>query len=311
MAEPEFAWRNGADKFADEEFRLFHIGLADFNSRALEPGLPDVQWRDRIAEQATIAVAECDYIEAVRREIEHLLPGVPDDSDGFVSWFERLEQVGPGQNDVLFPWLAETATMEQMRWFLLQEVAGEAGFEDLLALTQVKFSETAKLEMARNYWDEMGRGHLRGMHGPMLARLATHLELEPSTEVVIPQSLALGNAMLAMARHRQYAYHSVGALGVIEMTAPGRASLVNQGLKRLGVTSSNRHYFALHSTLDVKHSQAWNAEVLRPLVGEDPRRARPIAEGALIRLWHGARCFEAYRRELGVTGQQSQLVFSE
>jgi hypothetical protein len=35
---------------------------------------------------------------------------------------------------------------------------GEAGYEDLLAMTQVKMSVKAKLEMARNFWDEMGRG---------------------------------------------------------------------------------------------------------------------------------------------------------
>lgn len=282
------------------EHRTFHVGLADFNARALEPDLPDAKWRERLAEQSVAAVAECEYIEAVRTGIGELLRDVPDDADGFVAWFERLQVTGPGQGDPLFPWLAETATKEQMRWFLLQEVAGEAGFEDLLAMTQVKFSETAKLEMARNYWDEMGRGNPKGMHGPMLARLTEHLDLEPDTQNVVPEALALGNAMLAMARHRQYAYHSVGALGVIEMTAPARAALVNEGLKRLGLGSRKRQYFALHSIIDVKHSEAWNAEVLRPLVAEDRRRARPIAEGAVIRLWHGARCFDAYRRELGL-----------
>jgi hypothetical protein len=53
-----------------------------------------------------------------------------------------------------------------MLWFLTQEVAGEAGFDDLLALTQVKMPITAKLEMARNYWDEMGRGRETAMHWP-------------------------------------------------------------------------------------------------------------------------------------------------
>ena len=66
-----------------------------------------------------------------------------------------------------------------MKWFIEQEVAGEAGFDDLLALTQIKMPEQAKLEMARNYWDEMGRGASKGMHGPMLERLARYLELEP------------------------------------------------------------------------------------------------------------------------------------
>jgi hypothetical protein len=52
--------------------------------------------------------------------------------------------------------------------------------------------------------------------------------------------------------------------------------------------------------LDVKHSEAWNREALRPLVEEDPRRATAIAEGALIRLRCGERCFERYRAHFGL-----------
>ena len=105
---------------------------------------------------------------------------IPDDVDGFIAWFEQLEETGPGQGDPLFPWLAATASTEQMKWFLFQEVAGEAGFEDLLAMTQVKMPVQAKLEMARNFWDEMGRGAGKGMHGPMLERLASYFELSPT-----------------------------------------------------------------------------------------------------------------------------------
>ena len=70
------------------------------------------------------------------------------------------------------------------------------------------------------------------------------------------------------------------------------------GLKRLGVDGKTRLYFDLHATLDVKHSIAWNAEAIGPAVAGDPERAVAIAEGALIRLTCGARCFERYRREL-------------
>ncbi|MCA8887010.1 MAG: iron-containing redox enzyme family protein, partial [Hyphomonadaceae bacterium] len=52
-----------------------------------------------------------------------------------------------------------------MRWFVEQEAAGEAGFDDLVAMSQVKMPAPAKLELARNYWDEMGRGNAKGMHG--------------------------------------------------------------------------------------------------------------------------------------------------
>jgi hypothetical protein len=105
---------------------------------------------------------------------------------------------------------------------------------------------------------------------------------------------------VALAVHRRYAFQSIGALGAIELTAPGRATKVNAGLARLGVGGEARRYFALHATLDLKHSAAYSREVLRPLVTSDPRLARPIAEGALARLVAGARCFERYRRELGL-----------
>src|SRR3546814_11928478 len=80
------------------------------------------------------------------------------------------------------------------------------------------------------------------------------------------------------------------------MTAPGRSAMVAKGLRRIGLSDRERRYFDLHAVLDIKHSEAWNREVIAPLIAEDPRRARPIAAGALIRLTCGARCFERYRR---------------
>src|SRR4029078_7163349 len=124
-------------------------------------------------------------------EIAPLLAHVPTSEDDFIAWYEELRATGPGQGDPLFPWLATSATREDMLWFLTQEVAGEAGFDDLLAMTQVKMPVTAKLEMARNYWDEMGRGRGSAMHGPLLERLATYLEIEAEPDRVIPESLAL------------------------------------------------------------------------------------------------------------------------
>jgi hypothetical protein len=146
----------------------------------------------------------------------------------------------------------------------------------------------------------MGRGQAAGMHGPMLAGLVDTLDLDPQIETTVWQSLALANAMTAMATTRRYAWHSVGALGVIELTAPGRSACVAKGLARIGLTERQRRYFALHAVLDVKHSEDWNREALRPLVSEDSRRAAAIAEGALLRLRCGAACFERYREQFGL-----------
>jgi hypothetical protein len=95
------------------------------------------------------ACSKGEIVEAFRADVAERAAEAPTDPDDFIVWFDTLEQTAPGQNDPLFPWLAERAPMEAMRWFVEQEVAGEAGFDDLVAMTQVKMPTAAKLEMAR------------------------------------------------------------------------------------------------------------------------------------------------------------------
>jgi len=272
--------------------------LCDLNRAQTRPTLDASRWESALEEELHLRRSEHRYVEEMRQLVRARAESAPTSPDAFVAWFEDLENTGPGQGDPLFPWLENHASLEQMRWFLTQEMAGEAGFDDLVAWTQVKLPAQAKLELARNYWDEMGQGTLGGMHGPMLEQLGRALDLTVRVESTVWESLALGNLMSALGANRHYTYQSVGALGVIELTAPGRAARVNAGLKRLGVNGTARRYYALHATLDLKHSAAWNREVLRPLVASDPRIARAIAEGALMRLLAGERCFVRYRRTL-------------
>src|SRR3954468_20774490 len=283
------------DAERDLQFRLSRL-----NSLRLNPALPSPHWKDQLAEIARLAVVEGEFLERSRQAVAARAAEAPTDPDGFVSWFEALKENGPGQNDPLFPWLAEQCSMEQMKWFLTQEVAGDGGVEDLTARTQLKLPTQPKLELARNYWDEMGRGNPKAMHGPLLSALAEHLELSPLPETTVTEALALANTMAGLAANRRYAYQSIGALGVIEMTAPGRSAATSAGLKRLGVKAGNRHYFALHAVLDIRHSLAWNNEAIKPLISENPEIATAIAEGALMRLQCGARCFERYRSEFGL-----------
>lgn len=293
-------WDSGREPSRTSQFLTdsFQRGLAHWNHERLEPGFPEADWQKILDRDTRMLRLEGGFMEELRAEVADRAAQAPTDVEGFIDWFEALKENGPGQNDPLFPWLAEEATRKEMSWFLEQEAAGEAGFDDLVAFTQVKLPAAPKLELARNYWDEMGRGNIKGMHGLMLDALVDTLGLQPEIDKTAWESLALANAMTAMATSRRYAFHSVGALGVIELTAPGRSSATAKGLRRLGHTDRERRYFDLHAVLDVKHSEDWNREALRPLISEDPRRATAIAEGALIRLTCGERCFTRYRKEL-------------
>src|SRR5438270_6097605 len=204
-----------------------HFELALFAQRRLRPAFPDAP---HYAADAPLMAMEAAFVEEERAAVAAEAISAPADPEGFVAWFEGLKQNGPGQGDPLFPWLAERATLAQMKWFLAQEVAGEAGFDDLVALTQVKMPVRAKLELARNYWDEMGRGRPAAMHGPLLSDLARALDVHAEPETTVWEALALANLLLALALDRRYAYHSIGALGVVELTAPGRVAQVDRGL---------------------------------------------------------------------------------
>jgi len=275
----------------------FQQALARWNRTRLEPAFPDTA-ADALSRDLPMQRFELAFLQELRGEVADRAAAAPTDPQGFVAWFETLEANGPGQHDPLFDWLEHEASLDQLKIYLTQEAAGEAGFDDLVAMTQVRVPDRAKLELARNYWDEMGRGNPKGMHGPMLHFVVGELGLVPEIETTVWESLALANAMTAMASSRSWTWHSVGALGVIELTAPARSAAVGKAMRRLGLDARTRRYFDLHATLDIKHSEEWNKEAILPLVSdpvEGARRATAMAEGALMRLECGRRCFDRYR----------------
>ena len=128
----------------------FQQGLAHWNRQRLAPALPSDDWQLLLDGDAKMLRLEGAFIEELRAEIADEAAAAPREADAFIAWFENLQHEGPGQGDPLFPWLAEEATLDEMRWFLRQEAAGEAGFDDLVAYAQVKLPARAKLELARN-----------------------------------------------------------------------------------------------------------------------------------------------------------------
>lgn len=283
---------------ANPSLMEIHSRLANWNRQRLVPTIPDAVDNAELHREFHMRSLELAWIERLRAEAVAHTRSVPRDYEGFSAWFLDLEKSGPGQHDPLFAWLAEEAGADDLRWFFEQEAAGEAGFDDLLAATLIKMQPEAKLGLARNFWDEMGRGNASGMHGPLLSRGLQELALDPSIAATVWPSLALANTMTAFATHRRYAYHAIGALGVVELTAPGRVAQVARGMARVGFPPIARKYFELHAVLDVKHAEDWMVQIFKPLIESDSAVVPSLAEGAWMRLECGRRCFEAYRAVL-------------
>ena len=154
----------------------FRQELVHFNVARVAVSVPSARWTADLKTEFEHPVAESQYFEALRLQVAPLLPLQHGNTDNFINWFESLAADGPGQQQTLFDWLEQSATLQQRRWFLTQEVAGEAGFDDLLANTQIKLPVQAKLEGARNYWDEMGHGRQSAMHGKVLGCIVQQLD---------------------------------------------------------------------------------------------------------------------------------------
>lgn len=283
--------------------------LSEFNRRRLSPSTPDNDVPLALLYAHEMGMLEHQFLEQDRQAIAARALGAPSTPQAFAAWFDALNDTGPGQHDPLFDFLAAHATIDQLRWFIQQEVAGEAGFDDLVALTQLRMPERAKLELARNYWDEMGRGKAAAMHGPMLGTVAQILGIDSGhTDHIVAESQALSNVLVGLAYNRRYAFHALGALGVIELTAPSRAVKVVEAFDRLGVDRAASHYFRVHAVVDLAHARTWRDEILIPVLEQQPEVARFIAEGALMRLQAGARTFERYRREWGLGGSEIDIA---
>src|SRR3546814_524402 len=153
-----------ASQFLNDDFQR---GLARWNRERLSPQMIEPDWADRLVSDQRMLRLAGAFLEELRHEIAAKAAEAPDDAESFLTWFELLKVEGPDQGDPLFPWLAAEASTDALRLFVEQEAAGEAGFDDLVAYTQIKLPSRPKLELARNYWDEMGRGNAKGMHGPM------------------------------------------------------------------------------------------------------------------------------------------------
>ncbi|MDF3065633.1 MAG: hypothetical protein K0R38_1234 [Polyangiaceae bacterium] len=271
----------------------------------LQPRLDVEDWQQHLRQELELRTVEGHVVEAERSRARAVAETAPTQPREFVSWFEQLREQSVAQSEGLFTWLAQRASRSEMSWFLAQEVASEHELPDLLALTQIKQGWRAKLEIARDYWDEMGQGNASATRARLLECLERELLMD-ATHPPAWECLARSNLMLALAANRRYAYHAIGALGLLELTAASPAASIDAGLSRLGVSAEARGFFGVRQRLAPLRAHAWNEHVILPLVAQDARSARAIAEGALMRLAADARCHRRYRAALDILAEPAE-----
>lgn len=198
----------------------------------------------------------------------------------------------------LYRWVAEDATAEEMMTFIALEGGPDGGFDDLVATCQVGLAGEAKLEMARNYWDEMGGGAADRVHTELHRKLVRSLDLPviPRAEQPV-ESLRRSALNGLLGTNRALQPEMVGALGLLELQAGPRCRQVLTGLRRLGVDDDALDFYDEHAVTDPRHGKDWLDNVVATLATDD-RFAAGMVRGARWRSLVNAQFFEAVSRML-------------
>jgi hypothetical protein len=193
----------------------------------------------------------------------------------------------------IYDWLAEQADRDEIVEFLSIEGGPDGGFDDLVAACQIGLDGAAKLELARNYWDEMGNGALDRIHTELHRKLSRVLGLACPRREELPVE-ALERSVLSglLATNRRFQPEMVGALGLLELQAGPRCRKVVAALRRIGAGDDALDFYAVHAEVDPRHGKDWVDNVVAPFAG-DPRWAPGIVRGARWRWIVNAGFFDA------------------
>ncbi|MDQ2837738.1 MAG: iron-containing redox enzyme family protein [Actinomycetota bacterium] len=217
--------------------------------------------------------------------------GAQQTAGGFLKWLKRTAR---GHRAFKHPYYAEfirnSSTAADLRDYAIQESVVDARFDDLLAMMQVGTSGAAKLEIAGNYWDEMGNGRPEEVHTHLFNKIlevfgVSDDELEGD---LTAEALLSGNLAVLFCRYRSLYPEAVGFLGMTEWFAPDRFVHVVKAWQRLGLPDVGIVYHKLHITIDSTHAAGWFHQVVTPGATSEFMR-RGMTRGAMMRLNSSAR----------------------
>ncbi len=279
------------------ERALTLLSVYDLHTAPLHVAGPAV----RFAGHPAVAAVKCELEESWLAELDaeaasESLLGVhsPEDARAALRALAARDRL-----PAVYRWLAKTATREELVAFLALEGGPDGGFDDLVAACQVGLSGPAKLELARNYWDEMGNGDPTRVHTTLHQQMAAALDLPAVAREHQPvealERTAFGGLLVT---NRWLQPELLGALGLLELQAGPRCRLVLQAFDRLGVPAAAYPFYAEHAEVDPRHGRDWVDNALMPVVAAQPDWGPRIVRGAWWRSTVNGRFFAAAAQQI-------------
>lgn len=260
---------------------------------ALITRLPDALTAEgSVAIHAVTRELERALIERENRLVdEDLVAAAPARPREFLSWLRTYARAQPAYKHPYYvDFISNHATEADLRTYVIQESVVDGRFDDLLAMMQVGAQGDPKLEIASNYWDEMGNGDPAQVHTHLFNKIFEVFDIteDELAGALTAEALLSGNLAVLLCRYRRFYPEAVGFLGMTEWFAPDRFVHVVNAWERLGLPDVGIVYHKLHITVDSQHAAGWFHRVVGPAAGSDFMRAG-ITRGVLWRLNSSAR----------------------
>lgn len=210
---------------------------------------------------------------------------LPRSAECFREWF--LEVSHRHEQADFCAFLRERATREQLAILVLFEEQVSRRFDDLIAMAQLGAPELSRMTLARSYWATMGEGTPEGMRSRLFSASAEHMRATLARVMVVPPALgtldSIEHATLALMYgiQRGLVPRSLGALGLVERSAPARLSAMVEAGQRQGLAVEVIAFRLEYINVNVGRGTNWLEHVLLPLVKSSPDVMREVALGVL------------------------------
>ncbi|MBF7143064.1 MULTISPECIES: iron-containing redox enzyme family protein [Pseudomonas] len=238
-------------------------------------------------------------------EFRALSNPLPENKKDFLYWYQRKEKELNSKICGFLKYLANDASIEQIAYYICMEEMVDGSFDDLMAMVQVGMNLRCKMVAGSNYWDEMGRGNFSDVHTSMFKDSADILrpyiqknKISPSA--IPPECYSNGNMLLMWALRRQYNIRLVGAMGLIEGSAPTRFAATTMAMQRLNLPSKAIAYHESHIMIDTHHSKAWLENVLDEYLNYSQDVIKELSLGVQIRFNVALDCYKTIESEFAL-----------
>jgi hypothetical protein len=271
----------------------------DFEQREGQQFMADY-YRDFLNDPAAL-VGQSKFLHSRRESVESIedewsraeeakvdLRELPTTREGFLTWYLDCEKKINEDIGFFVDYMKNSATLEQVAYYICMEEMVDGSFDDLMAVVQLGMPINCKMVAGENYWDEMGNGNFNFVHTSMFKTSSAYMrnvlaQKNITPEVPPKECLMNGNILLMWAVRREYNMRLIGAMGLVEGSAPTRFSATTQALERLEQPKEVIAYHKAHIGIDTHHSEAWFDTVLRHYSKGGAEVIQELAMGVMIR----------------------------